>query len=202
MRLVGPLLALAACAGQLPPQVVSRQGAAIDHPIRRIVAVTPTCSQITSPTLGPNAQPMPATECAAADTADVRVRSELAFRGFEVIDAELVNVVTARHHEVIVEQNDRVVSSTREVIGARFTDATPLEQAAILGDLNADALLMTRILLTEGEEHLDHVDLQLEMRTAAGQRLVWGRRCSLDVPLTSSLDRTIETAVRCALESR
>lgn len=216
-RAVLAVAMLGACssAGLLPPVVSVKTGPASSRPIKRIVAVPATCGTLGMAGLPPvdgHITYVPNTcDREAVAGADQIIRLGLAFRGLDVIDSEDVNVVTAKRIET--QATEHSASSTGpesfsdrtevERVGARFEDAPPLEQAAILAELRADAVLSARIWIGSsiGMSRRHVVIAQVQLLTTSDRALVWSRRCELEVAgLLETEAADIERATRCVME--
>ena len=201
---------LAACAGSAEltqPLLRARMGAAAERSVHRVVALPSWCgalSLVRVETANPD-HPIWETraECpASAMTAiDVAVRSSLEFGGFSIIDSEQVNAVTATRHEV-VERGGFVARRTTEQQGARFEDATPFEQSAILKELGAEAVLTTRVWIGAGVGFSARRTVAVQVRLVATSdgALVWARRCELEVSGFTTDEIAMERGARCAIE--
>ena len=211
-------LAIPACASEelALPELHVHLGPARARVLHRVVALPASCgSTVLEAPAGappPTATPAPVTGSAAmaADVAaalcspdallgvDQAVRSALDFAGYEVVDAEQLNAVTASRHE-IVERHALQERRTIETRGALFEDATPREQAQILAELGADALLSTRVWFGTGvgAANRHHVTVQVALTASSDDALVWARRCSLEIAVLGDA-AAVERAARCA----
>jgi len=191
-----------------PPVIRARMGPAAERSVRRVVALPATCgalTQIRIETADP-AHPIwetraacPAITMAAIDTA---IRSSLEFGGFEIIDSERVNAVTATRHEV-EQRTSHYATKTTEQVGARFEDATPFEQTEILRELRADGVLNTRIWVGAGVGAGQRrvIAVQIRLLSTTDGALVWARRCELEVGgLIVTDEVAMERGARCAVE--
>jgi hypothetical protein len=207
-RAVALAVALAACASvELEPPVLrARIGPAAERTIRRIVAMPATCGALSYEQVGEpeDRQWASRSECPAAalEAADMAIRSALELGGFHVIDAERVNAVTADRREVIRRSGDHEQREI-EVIGARFEDATPFDQAAILEQLGAEGLVTTRIAIGASAAGLSQrrtLVVQVRLLATPDGALAWARRCDMEVAgLLASDDTAIERGARCAI---
>jgi hypothetical protein len=212
------LVLLAGCSSVelMPPMIRMRTGPANARPLKRVVAVPATCGslgmesvQFGKPELG-----MKPRECdrIAVEGADQVIRVGLSFRGLDVIDSENVNARTAERHETRTTQADidpqtgvarrRETSIESETVGARFEDATPIEQAQILADLRADAVLSARIWISSspGISMRRTVIAQVQLLATSDRALVWSRRCEVEVGGLMTTDAVaVEQAARCAI---
>lgn len=212
------VLALGACSSSelMPPVVRARTGPASGRPVTRVVAVPGTCGTygIEQDTPSANNAWIPAScDAQAVAGVDQAIRSGLEFRGLHVIDSEEVNAVTATRHETQVTKAnlepgsggtiDRNTAITTEVVGARFEDATPIEQAQILAELRADAVLHTRLWVgsSPGNSARRTVIAQVQLTTASDRVLVWARRCELEISGMITNNVAMEHAARCAIEA-
>jgi hypothetical protein len=94
--------------------------------------------------------------------------------------------------------DDDVVESV-----ARFEHAPPNEQAAILIDLRADAVLSTRIWIGSsiGMSGRHEVIAQVQLLGVPDRALVWARRCELEVGSAFATESDdIERVARCVME--
>lgn len=228
-RIVLASVLLAACASSehLPPRLSARSGPAGSHVIRRVVALPATCG-----TFDLTPRPATAEEqarlgfstvlqhlgtCAAHATAgvDQALRASLEFGGFSVIDSEKVNALTATRQEIIQrsshrEQQQGLPAATSqsegrsvEVIGARFSDATPREQEAIIAELGATGLVQARIAIGAGvgAGARRTAIVQVRLLEMPSRQLAWARRCEIEVGGLMERDEVaMERGIRCAIE--
>ena len=200
------VIGLAACgSAKLTPALTrAQQGPAAARTVRRIVALGATCGSLTLHLVEPAAAPatLEVRECepAALTATDQTIRSALDFAGYQVIDAEQVNAVTARRHDV-EERHDILVRRTTRTEGETFPDATPAEQAEILKDLRADGVLTTRVWIGAGVGLSTRrtVSVQLRLTAGADHALVWARRCEIEIGFEQDPSAMQRTA-RCAAE--
>lgn len=185
------------------PVYYAHRGPAVDHPVRRVVALPATCGSfsMTAQQVGEAMYAIPQ-RCLPSllPPTDQLIRSQLDFLGFQVIDAEKVNAVTASRQEIVTRHG--LAESTRvEKHGSLFTDATPIEQAAILRELNADAVLNTRILIGSdtGLGKRRSVVVQIRLRAADDGRLIWVHRCEVEIGGLEQDTDGIQAATRCAM---
>jgi hypothetical protein len=205
--------ALGACSSVelAAPVVRGRVGPAAARQVRSIVALPASCgtlSMVRVPLEGSAATWVQQVAC--SDTAlravDQTVRSNLELGGFSVIDSERVNAVTGSRREVQERRQywGGVQSSTEiEQRGARFEDATPLEQRALLAELGAQGLLTTRVAVgaSVGAGQRRVVTVQLQLLDVPERQLVWSRRCELEVGGIFATDEVAMTsAASCAAE--
>ncbi len=190
-----------------PPQLRAKSGPAVRRVIRRVVALPATCGGVITPELASkntnfDPQYIPG-KCPeqALKGAEQAIRASLDFQGYSVIDSEKVNAVTATRHEVEVRSAYNA-SKTIEQYGSLFEDATPNEQNEILKELQADALLNTRVFVgsSMGLGARRTVIVQVRLRAVEDGALVWARRCELEVGgiITDAL--AIEEGAKCAIE--
>ena len=186
------------------PRVRSRSGAAPAPAGLRVLAVPATCGslQLQWDRHSPTSEPGTVEACSktAVNGLDQAVRAALDFAGYQVIDPERLNVETARRRERYVETNGSGVLTT-ETVGARFDDVTPLEQARIMKQLGATGVLTTRVWVGAGvgRSFRRIVTVQVRLSTAPEGRLIWARRCELEVGAV--LDNpAMDRAARCAVE--
>ena len=218
IRLVFILLALCAVSclsAELAPQKARiRLGPAHGKSIRRVVALPAACGSLALAPEGAgtsvssfDAPSSLHSECAARDVAavDNSVRALLEFQGFDIIDSEKVNAET----RVRTETENRIVSSgyessskETEISGAKFADATPKVQQAILGELGAEGLLNTRIWISAevGMGGRRTIEVQVRLLHAPTGQLAWAKRCELEYGGIVSDTEAMEKAVRCAVE--
>jgi hypothetical protein len=223
------VLCVAACASVdlAPVQIRATPGTASGRGLKRIVALPATCGTMQEPWPNvPNTPPRDEDKtkpnanyhydhatalCSVESLAGVDqiVRSSLDFHGYEVIDAEGLNAISATRHEV-VDRNETIVRVRHETggrmietRGALFEDATPREQAAILRELHADAVLVTRVWYGTGSGIGNRHDLivQIRLATTPDRTLVWARRCVQEVGLIGDAIG-LERATRCAAEGK
>lgn len=210
------------------PIVRSRRGPAADAPVRRVVAVPATCGALSMTVLETDAygnRTMVQREGCPPSTllaVDQLIRSNLELGGYSVIDLERVNAVTATRHEVqertllrsaARSADDTTVTASgpvrdattteTETRGARFEDATPLEQRELLAELGAQGLLTTRITVGAevGAGLRRIVMVQLQLLDMPERRLVWAQRCELEIGgIFATDDEAMVRAARCASE--
>jgi hypothetical protein len=203
---VGAAAIAAGCASVelAPPRVHSRSGPATAAAGMRVLAVPATCGslQLQRDLRATTNDPGTVEECSrtTVNGIDQAVRAALDFAGYQVIDPERLNVETALRHERYSETNGSGVLTT-ETVGARFGDVTPLEQTRIIKQLGATGVLDTRVWVgaAVGASERRIVMVQVRLSTAAEGRLVWARRCELEVGAV--LDpQAMDRAARCAVE--
>ena len=208
--LVALTLALPGCSSVelAAPQHRLRLGPAAAHPVRRILAAPATCGSLTMVRVEtgdpehPRWEPRRSCAAQAQRAVDQAIRAGLEFGGFNVIDSEKVNAVTASRQEILLRQEQRE-RKLAEVEGALFGDATPAEQDSILAELGAQGLLSARIFIGAGvgagERRVAMVQLQLV--EVPSRALVWARRCELEVGgLLATDELAMQRAARCAVE--
>lgn len=223
------LTATSSCASVelAAPIVRSRRGPAADAPVRRVVAVPATCGALTMTVMGTDAngnrtfgqrEGCPPSTLLAIDQL---IRSNLELGGYSVIDLERVNALTATRHEVqertLLRSAARTTEDTAaasgpgrdttttetETRGARFEDATPLEQRELLAELGAQGLLTTRVTVGAevGVGLRRIVMVQLQLLDMPERRLVWAQRCELEIGgIFATDDLAMVRAARCASE--
>lgn len=204
---------LAACSSVelATPVVRGRVGPAAARPVRSIVALAASCgtlSMVRVPTSASEGMWVQQEACAAPalGAVDQTVRSNLELGGFSVIDSERVNAVTGTRREVQERRQHwgGVQASTKiEQRGARFEDATPLEQRALLAELGAQGLLTTRVTVgaSIGAGQRRVVTVQLQLLDVPDRQLVWSRRCELEVGgLFATDEAAMAKAATCAAE--
>jgi hypothetical protein len=198
-----------------PIATQSRTGPASARTLHRIVALPATCGslQILMAPL-PGSTNSPAQQTYANDRAtatcgrdglagiDQVVRSELDFAGYQIIDAERLNAVTASRHEIAARTNAMTHHSVATE-GARFEDATPREQADILRELGADGVLATRVWFgnSVGTGGRHDVAVQVRLAASADRALAWARRCDVEVGVVGDAPAAARAA-RCAAGGR
>lgn len=194
------------CAELAPPQRRVKVGPAAARPVKRVVVIPATCGSLQLVAVpqpeGPATwAPAPCPEAALAGVDQV-VRSSLDFAGLAVIDSERVNAVTASRHEVVRGGQGQEHERTIDTVGVTFEDVTPPEQAAILRELGADAVVNTRIWFGAGigASDLTRLTVQVRMVAAVDRALVWARRCELEIALTGA-PAAMTRAARCAIEA-
>jgi hypothetical protein len=192
-----------------------------------VVALPATCGSLTTVRIEtsdpdhPRWEQRSACSGVAMKAVDNAIRSGLEFGGFAIIDSENVNAVTGTRQEIErrsreyrttmtgTETAPEIASAavsgekTSEVRGARFEDATPLEQNAILGQLGAQGLLNARISIgaSIGAGQRRTIVLQLQLLEMPTRALVWARRCELEVGgLMATDELAMERAASCAAE--
>ncbi len=209
-------LLLVACSSVelLPDRVRVRTGPAAGMKTRKVVALPATCGALSA--LAPTAETSQSTasaltsECAPPDVegVDGSVRAALEFQGFQVIDSEQLNATSRERIEKIettrsVSQGVRSPESwSREVErrGATFVEAPPSLQKSILEELGADGLLSTRIWIgaSTGLSARRAVEVQVRLLNVPTGKLVWARRCTLEVGGLITDAMAMERAARCA----
>lgn len=211
MRLAIALVLATACSSSelAAPLIRARMGPAAQRPLHRVVARPASCGTLSSIAI-PNAgdpqhshwETRAMCSADAMTATDVAIRSILEFGGFEIIDSERVNAVTATRHEV-EERKAFYTTKTTEQEGARFEDATPFEQADILRELGAEGVLTTRIWIGAdvGFGQRRTVAVQVRLVAISDGALVWARRCEFEVGgLVATDDVAMERGARCAIE--
>ncbi len=218
-------LALGACSSVelAAPIIRTRRGPAAEAEVRRVVALPATCGALSLHVVESHGNNLLAQRTACPSSAlkavDQVIRTNLELGGYSIIDAERVNAITASRHEVrertlartastrpdlpTTETRREVTAIDVETIGARFEDATPLEQQALLGELGAKGLLSTRV--TVGAEvgigMRRTVMVQLQLLEMPERVLVWARRCELEIGGLFATDEiAMERAARCVSE--
>jgi hypothetical protein len=200
------VLELAGCGSARLSATVTRSqwGPAAAGPVRRVVALGASCGSLQLHLVEPasSTTTLEVQECArdALTGTDQTIRSALDFAGYEVIDAEQVNAVTARRREVAVRHGIMVTRTTRTT-GATFVDATPAEQTEILKELRADGMLAARVWIGAGVGFSSRrtVSVQLRLTTSTDRALVWARRCEIEVGVEQD-PSAMQRAARCAAE--
>jgi hypothetical protein len=218
VKLALAMLALAGCASvELAPMRDDvRTGPARSRTLHRVVALPATCGslQSTFDNMPPPAVAGPGQQAYTHDNEialcqpqaltaiDQLIRSQLDFAGYDVIDAEKLNMITATRHEVIVRRG-QITSGTSDTIdtrGSLFEDATPHEQREILVELGADGVLATRVWfgtgMGTGNRH--DVTVQVQLAATVDRELAWAHRCKLEIAVVGdavALDRV----ARCAI---
>jgi hypothetical protein len=205
IRIVAIAVLASGCVELAAPQIHTRSGSVPLASIHRIVALPATCGslagQLVPDANGGGVHPEQR-ECppAALDGIDQAIRARFDFAGFQVIDSATVNAATASRREVIDRSGGDSEATTERVV-ATFDDATPVEQAAILHQLGADALLSARVWvgadIANGSRR--SVSVQIRLVTADRRALVWERRCVLETGLELE-PATIDRGARCAME--
>lgn len=209
------LLCLGCTSAQLAPPVVrTRVGPAFSQPIDRIVALRATCGALASLEVRPKSEAgvdpsisSDAVTCSPSqiEGADAAIRSALAFRGYNVVDSEAVNATTlARTEREVRQRSGSQESATREIElrGARFLDATPAVQDAILAELGAEAILNARIWVGAGMGASGRRDVEVLIRMlhVPSGELAWATHCRVEAGMVLN-EQPIMEAVRCALEA-
>lgn len=211
------VLALAGCASvELAPMRDDvRTGPASSRTLHRVVVLPATCGSLQStfdmppsPAWGPG-QPaythdneIALCQPQALTAIDQEIRSQLDFAGYDVIDVEKLNTITATRHEVVVRR-DALTTDTTDTRGSLFEDATPREQRAILTELGADGVLATRVWFGTGTGTANRHDVtvQVQLAATADHELAWARRCKLEIAVLGdavALDRV----ARCAIGAK
>jgi hypothetical protein len=196
----------------LPDRVRVRTGPAAGTKTRKVVALPATCGALSTLAGSPSestGNPL-TSECAPPDVegVDGSVRAALEFQGFQVIDSEQLNATSRERIEKIetsrsVSQGVRSPESwSREVErrGATFVEAPPSLQRSILQELGADGLLSTRIWIgaATGLSARRAVEVQVRLLHVPSGKLVWARRCTLEVGGLITDAVAMERAARCA----
>ncbi len=230
MAALAVLAATSACTSVelAAPIVRSRRGPAAEAPVRRVVAVPATCGALSMTVMETYAngkrafaqrEGCPPSTLLAIDQL---IRSNLELGGYSVIDLERVNALTATRHEVqertllrsAARTSDGTMGATgapvrdattteTETRGARFEDATPLEQRELLAELGAQGLLTTRVTVGAevGAGLRRIVMVQLQLLDMPERRLVWAQRCELEIGgIFATDDLAMVRAARCASE--
>lgn len=187
-----------------PPVYSTNQGPAARRTVKRLVALPATCGTLglgAVPTASGTQIAVPA-KCPDKALASVNqlIRAQLDFLGMQVIDSDKVNAVTASRREI--EARSRYQTKTlTEVSSSLFDDATPGEQADILRELGADAVLSTRVFIGAGiglgARRIAFV--QVRLRTADDGSLIWAHRCAVEIGGIDLDIDGIQEAARCAM---
>jgi len=168
------------------PVLSAKNGPAFEKRVHRIVALPASCAAVAIDYR--NADPDqkgrgPYSRCPLEGLVaiDEAIRGTLEFQGHHVIDAERVNRETANRVEIL-QRHDLRTTTTIELSRSLFADATPSEQRDILRAVEADGVLETRIYLgaTIGMTHRRPVVVQVRLRLAEDDNLIWVRRCELE----------------------
>ena len=214
-------IGLEACASVEvePMRHDARVGAAGGRKLTRVVALPATCGSlqadfgvdVTAPAQGAFERNRAVAACApdALVGVDQLVRSGLDFGGFQVIDAERVNAVTAARHEIVERHEvktgrfstDRRETRVVETRGALFDDATPREQAEILKELGAEGVVSARVWFSVGNGTANRHDVavQVVLSATADRAMAWARRCTLEISAEGEA-QALEKLARCATE--
>lgn len=210
------------------PIIRERVGPAAQRPVRRVVALPASCGALTlvpipDPAGGPSRWEQRVACSAQALTAvEQAVRARLELGGFTIIDSERVNAVTASRREIIERRQYSATSTIQnqaqaqtlpqaqtqtetqtETTGARFDDATPLEQREMLAELGAQGVLTTRVTIgaQTGFSGRRVATVQIQLLDVPDRELVLARRCELEVGgLLMSDEVAMERAASCAAE--
>ncbi|MEO8703885.1 MAG: hypothetical protein ABI867_27800 [Kofleriaceae bacterium] len=203
------MIVLAGCSSAelAPPVLRARSGPAIDRAVHRVLAVPASCGTLslvrvdTADPDRPTFQTRAACPPDALHAIDIAVRSSLEFGGFQIIDSEQLNAVTASRLQIERTTDGGPSSVETHTDGARFEDATPFQQTAILADLRAEGLLTIRISVGApvGFSQRRTVAVQAQL-LALDRALVWARRCELEVSGFTTDEVAMERAARCATE--
>lgn len=197
------LVGLGACASVelAPPLVRARTGPAMARPIRRVVAIPATCGALSVERIDAAGKARATCPDTALRAVDMAIRSQLEFGGFEIIDSEQVNAVTATRHEVQERWGHGPTTTTTEQHGARFEDATPFEQTAILQELGAEGVLNTRLWIGAGVGFGQRrtIAVQIRLLATSDGALAWARRCELEVGGITTDEVAMERGTRCAI---
>lgn len=198
------VLALVGCTSSelAPPVYVARKGPAAERVVRHVVALPSTCGSLATFASATYQGQKPLDGCHESYRAatDQVIRAQLDFLGLHVIDAEKVNAATATRKEVITRR-DLSESKSVEQEKWLFLDATPNEQAEILRDLHADAVLNTRIFIgaTLGMGLRRRVTVQVRLRAVSDGALIWAHRCEVEIGGIEMDVDGIQAAARCAM---
>lgn len=210
MRAAAAVLSLCLCActsvGLAGTRVHTRRGPAHDRPIVRVAALPATCGSLASMDFDrPGEEQSRAAECPSlqVEGVDAAVRSALDFRGYRVVDSETINATTLARIEV--EERQRAGEHEHmhrriELRGTRFADATPAMQNAILHDLNAEGLLVTRIWVRAGRGMSARrtVEVMVSLFHLQSGEQAWASRCEVEAGLELN-EAPIMEAARCAV---
>jgi hypothetical protein len=213
VRLAIVALVLAGCASvELAPMHDDvRSGPAKSRAMHRVVALPATCGSLqqnfdmphttaTNPRQAYMQDNMIATCQAQALTAvDQVIRSNLEFAGYDVVDADKVNAVTATRHEVIA-RHGAFTTDTIDTRGSLFEDATPREQRAILTELGADGVVATRVWFGAGAGAGNRHDVTVQTLLVAttDRELAWAHRCKLEIAVVGDAV-ALDQVSRCAI---
>lgn len=201
------VFALGCSSAELPQPVLSvKNGPAAERPIRYVLALPASCAAVAvdNRVADPDRQverPYPRCPKEGLAAIDQAIRGTLDFQGYQVIDAEQVNRVTADRREIQRRRDVRMTMKRTELSRSLFADATPSEQREILRALGADGVLETRIYLgaTIGVSGRRAVSVQVRLRATEDDEMVWVRRCDLEAFVLNE-KVSIERGARCATE--
>lgn len=207
--LVGTACAMCACASveMAPDRIRVNRGPAHGAALRRVLALPATCGTLAAgaPQEVPDSKVKLFSECEPAVLAgvDTNVRSALEFQGYQVIDGERVNATTMERTEVRTTTRSGAYESESSEVerrGSAFADAPPRIQDQILTELGADGLLNTRVWIgaTHGVMGRRRVEVQVRLLEVPSRRLVWARRCEIEVAGLTSDAGAMHRASTCA----
>jgi hypothetical protein len=213
VRLAIAMLAVAGCASVelAPMRDEVRSGPAKSRALHRVVALPATCGSMQETfnmqrTSSGNARQaymqdsvIATCQAQALTAVDQVIRSNLEFAGYDVIDVDKLNAVTATRHEVIARHGE-LTTDTIETRGSLFEDATPREQRAILNELGADGVLVTRVWFGAGAGAGNRHDVTVQTRLAAttDRELAWAHRCKLEIAVVGDAV-ALDQVARCAI---
>lgn len=218
LLITGLLLSACSSVELLPDQVRVHTGPAAGEPTRKVVALPATCGALSallpegSPDRQSAAEAGLASECAPPDLegVDGTVRAALEFQGFQVVDSDQLNATSRERIETIEtsrsgppgSRSGEAWSRKVERKGATFGEAPPSLQRSILQELHADGLLNTRIWIgaPAGLSARRSVEVQVRLMHVPSGKLMWARRCALEVGGLITDAMAMERAARCATE--
>lgn len=222
-------LAISGCSSSelMPGRLTARTGPAEVRSIRKVVATPATCGTFDLTLVdataaekafyGTDKMLRHVGTCPAYATVgvDQALRAALEFGGFAVVDSEKVNAITGTRQEILrrhahsEQRNDQLVTESAgerrstEVVGARFSDATPLEQEAIVAELGASGIVQTRIAIGAGVGAGSRrtATIQVRLLEMPSRQLAWVRRCELEIGgMMGSDEVAMERGIRCAVD--
>lgn len=139
------------------------------------------------------------------DAVTAKVRSELEFAGFRMIDAEKL-VREARTREdasaSLTDWRNRVLAAkSRRQVGSIFEDLPPEARRELLAEAGADGLVTGSIrILPRGTSSNWQLEVQVRFGLAKNDETVWVTRCKNERFWTEKDSWSMEQATECALK--
>lgn len=139
-----------------------------------------------------------------SDAVTAKVRSELEFAGFRMIDGEkLVRETRTREDAsaTLTDWRNRVLAAkSRRQVGAIFEDLPPAARRELLAEARADGLVTGSIrMLPFGTPRNWTVEVQVRFGLANDDEMVWVSRCKNERFWNEKDSWSIEQATECAL---
>lgn len=139
------------------------------------------------------------------DAVTAKVRSDLEFAGFRMIDAEkLVRDPRTREDAsaTLTDWRDRVLAAkSRRQVGSIFEDLPPEARRELLREAGADGLVTGSIrILPRGTSSNWQLEVQVRFGLAPNDETVWVTRCRNERFWTEKDSWSMEQATECAIK--